>query len=360
IEPPSRPTIGCRSIASAAPMPTAFCTAMNTMLTIRNTNSLGPPRTSIRASAERPTVVKNISSRLSRSAMSNPMRIPPATSSAARRIATITPPTTGAGMLNRARREERAINARPPKSTRKATRIVDSRSSWIAFTTTSLALARAMSGQRLRGDQLESLLGVIAVNLLHVELAHEGDRLGGNDLSGDHDREPGRVGNDEVGGDELGTVFQPLVDVGTGQLDDLAVRGVIGHVERVADVADIRRSARIVPEHVVESAEVRQIRHVLHQRPHAGDELRACGLAALIELALDLPRDVGQRLQQQRGVAARVVDVRLQQDAVARRLVHLDVEAVRQQCLELRPVEAGPPADERQPGRVERELVLIP
>ena len=115
----------------------------------------------------------------------------------------------------------------------------------------------------------------------------------------------------------------------------------------------------IVPEHVVEAAEVRQVRYVLHQRSPA-PRTAACGLAALSELRLNLPREVGQRLQQQRRVAARVVDVGLQQDAVARRLVHLDVESVRQQGLELGAVEAGPPADERQPRRVECELVAVP
>ena len=57
-------------------------------------------------------------------------------------------------------------------------------------------------------------------------------------------------------------------------------------------------------------------------------------------------------------VAAGVVDVRLQQHRVARRLVDLDVVAVGQQPLELRAVEAGGAADQRHARRIEVELVL--
>ena len=90
------------------------------------------------------------------------------------------------------------------------------------------------------------------------------------------------------------------------------------------------------------------------------ERARAAAGRPAIEPLVDLARQVGQRLDQQRRVAARVVDVGLQQHAVARRLVDLDVEPLRQQPLELRAVEAGAAADERQPRRVERELVVVP
>ena len=102
---------------------------MNTALTTRKMTSFGPPLTSIRASADRPTVVKNISSRLSRRLMSNDTRTSREAIGSARRMATSTPPTTGAGMLKRFRNAERATSARPANSTTNAARMVKSRSS---------------------------------------------------------------------------------------------------------------------------------------------------------------------------------------------------------------------------------------
>ena len=57
-------------------------------------------------------------------------------------------------------------------------------------------------------------------------------------------------------------------------------------------------------------------------------------------------------------VAPRVVDVRLQQDRIARGLVDLDVEAIGQQALELGSVETGGAAHQGHAGRIEVELVL--
>ena len=58
-------------------------------------------------------------------------------------------------------------------------------------------------------------------------------------------------------------------------------------------------------------------------------------------------------------IAARVVDVDLDKDAVARRLVDLDVVFLGEQALELGAVEAGRAAHERHPGRIEEELVPV-
>ena len=57
-------------------------------------------------------------------------------------------------------------------------------------------------------------------------------------------------------------------------------------------------------------------------------------------------------------IAACIVDVRLQQHAVARRLVELDVILARQQALELRSVETRGAADQRHARGIEVELVL--
>ena len=81
--------------------------------------------------------------------------------------------------------------------------------------------------------------------------------------------------------------------------------------------------------------------------------------AALRQALVDLAADLHQHPDQMGDVAARVVDVGLQQDGVARRLVELDVVAARQQSLELRAVEAGGPAHQRHARGIEAELVLL-
>ena len=108
----------------------------------------------------------------------------------------------------------------------------------------------------------------------------------------------------------------------------------------------------------MEAAEVRQVRHVGHERLDAGLEGGAFRLAAGCEPALDPARDLDQHADELGDVAAGVVDVRLQEHAVARGLVELDVVLAREQALELGAVEPGGPADEGHARRVEIELVL--
>ena len=112
---------------------------------------------------------------------------------------------------------------------------------------------------------------------------------------------------------------------------------------------------------VVEAAEVREVGHVRHERLHARVERGTLRRPALRQPLVDLARQIGQRLDQQRRVAAGVVDVGLQQHAVARRLVDLDVEPLGEQPLELRCRRSRrAPHTQRQPGRIERELVVVP
>src|SRR5688572_5258770 len=63
----------------------------------------------------------------------------------------------------------------------------------------SAARVTGVGGQRRWLEQLHALCRLVAVDFLHVQLPHERDRLVGDDLAGDHDREPRWVGNDEVG-----------------------------------------------------------------------------------------------------------------------------------------------------------------
>src|SRR6185437_7944726 len=60
--------------------------------------------------------------------------------------------------------------------------------------------ATANFRQRLRVHELQPLRGVVAMNFLHIELAHEVNRILGDDLPGHHDREAWRIRDDEVGG----------------------------------------------------------------------------------------------------------------------------------------------------------------
>src|SRR5262249_18397164 len=70
--------------------------------------------------------------------------------------------------------------------------------------------------------------------------AHEVDRLLGDDLPGHHDREAGRIRNDEIGGDEIGAALQPYVNLGIAELDVFAACFVVGGKKTTADVAFVR------------------------------------------------------------------------------------------------------------------------
>src|SRR5215467_4918628 len=72
-------------------------------------------------------------------------------------------------------------------------------------------------------QQLQAVRGVIAVDLLDVELAHEGDGLGRDHLPRHHDGKAGGIRDHEVRRHELGTAPEPIVDLLAGELDELAV-----------------------------------------------------------------------------------------------------------------------------------------
>ena len=102
--------------------------------------------------------------------------------------------------------------------------------------------------QRFGTHQLQALGRVVAVDLLHIELAHEVDRFLRDDLPGHHDREAGRIRNDEVGRDQIGTVLQAAVDLRIGQPDVFAAGRVVGGIEAAADVAFVGLLAGVPPE----------------------------------------------------------------------------------------------------------------
>ena len=53
--------------------------------------------------------------------------------------------------------------------------------------------------QSISPDQFEALSCVITMDLLHIEFAHEVDRLLRDHLPWNHDREAWRIGDDEIG-----------------------------------------------------------------------------------------------------------------------------------------------------------------
>src|SRR5215831_9040209 len=77
------------------------------------------------------------------------------------------------------------------------------------------AIDRASPDGRQRGrlDELQAQRSLVAVDLLHIQLAHELDDPGADNLPRYHDREAGWIGDDEVGRHQLGAALQPLVDV---------------------------------------------------------------------------------------------------------------------------------------------------
>ena len=100
---------------------------------------------------------------------------------------------------------------------------------------------------------------------------------------------PGGYGITNFAETSSGPLRQSLVDRLAVELDVLAVRGVVGHVVRLAHVTFLRGALRVVAEGVVEALEVRQVGHVLDQRLHPRLERRLLRLAALGRAACRSP-----------------------------------------------------------------------
>src|SRR5579871_6367276 len=84
--------------------------------------------------------------------------------------------------------------------------------------------AIAEFGQCRRTHELQALHRVVAVDLLHIELAHEVDGFLGDHLTGYHDWKAGRIGDDKTRRDQIRTVLQTAVDFGIVQAEILASR----------------------------------------------------------------------------------------------------------------------------------------
>src|SRR5882757_5702094 len=76
--------------------------------------------------------------------------------------------------------------------------------------------------QCLATHELQAPFGVVAMDFLHIELAHEVDGFLGNDLPRHHDREARRIRDHEISGDQLRTGLQASVDLGISEADIFA------------------------------------------------------------------------------------------------------------------------------------------
>src|SRR5712675_2030454 len=111
--------------------------------------------------------------------------------------------------------------------------------------------------QSLWPHELQALHGVVAMDFLDIELAHEIDGFLRDDLARHHDREARRIRDHETGGDEVGPCLQATVDLGVRQADVFASRGVIGRIEARTNVAFVGLGARVATETLVEMREDR-------------------------------------------------------------------------------------------------------
>src|SRR3954467_7072485 len=80
---------------------------------------------------------------------------------------------------------------------------------------TRMAIAKLRKS--LRTHQLQTLSRVVAVDFLHIELAHEVDGFLGDDLARHHNREARRIRDHETGGDEVGPGLKATFDPGVGR-----------------------------------------------------------------------------------------------------------------------------------------------
>src|SRR5438270_5367196 len=191
-------------------------------------------------------------------------------------------------------------------------------------TTTVIGSFSSARAEFLRFQNLQAGSCVVAVDLLHIEFAHELNGLSRDNLAGNQDREAGGIGNHEACRYRLAALHQ-VVDLLAVQLDMCGVILVIGKKEGCAHVAFVSLAPRIIAEGVMEAAKVWKVGHI-------GDEaFDACVKSRLLigvlrERAIQFTGDIRQHLDEVCNVTTGVIDVSLKKDAVARCFVKLDVK----------------------------------
>src|SRR5437667_352038 len=214
------------------------------------------------------------------------------------------------------------------------------------------------SAKLLRFDEFQAQGCLVAVDLLHIEFAHELNGLSGDNLAGDQDREAGGIRNHEVCRYGLAAPHQ-IVDLLAVELYMCAVILVVSEKEGCAHVAFVSLAPRVVAERVMEAAEVWKVRHVGDEALDARVKRRLL-IRVLRERAIQFTGDVCQHLDEVGDVTTGVIDVSLKKDAVARGLVKLDVKLAREHSLERCAIKAGGTAQQGDASGIQDELVASP
>ncbi len=148
------------------------------------------------------------------------------------------------------------------------------------------------SAKLFRLDQFQAQGCLIAVDFLHIELAHEVDGLLRNDLARHHDREARGIRDNEFCRDSL-AAFDHVIDLLAVEPHMRAVLRVIGEEERCAHVPLVCFAAGIFAECVMKAAEVGKIGNVGNQTLHARVKRRLL-LEISREPAIQFARDIRQ------------------------------------------------------------------
>src|SRR6184192_4624879 len=122
---------------------------------------------------------------------------------------------------------------------------------------------------------------MVAVDLLHIEFAHELNGLSRDNLARNQDREAGGIGNHEVCRYRVAALHQVIYLLAV-QLHVCGVILVIGKKEGCAHVAFVSLAPRIVAEGVMEAAKVWKVGHI-------GDEAFDARVKSLITDVPELP-----------------------------------------------------------------------
>ena len=99
MEPVISPARASSPNSCATPMPSRFCSTMNSVASASRISSGLPPSFRVRRSERRPMAAKKYSSRVSRTFRSNSMRVPSSAYARPTTQAHRKPPTTGSGTL---------------------------------------------------------------------------------------------------------------------------------------------------------------------------------------------------------------------------------------------------------------------
>src|SRR5436190_5424849 len=199
---------------------------------------------------------------------------------------------------------------------------------------------------------------MVAVDLLHIEFAHELNGLSCDNLAGDQDWEPRGIGNHEVCRYGLAALHQ-IIDLLAVQFNMYAVIFVVGEKEGCAHVPFVSLTPRIFAEGVMEAAEVWKVRHVGYEALNPRVK-RGFLIGVIRERAFQVTGDIRQHLDEVGDVTAGVIDVSLKKDAVTRCLVKLDVKLTSEHSLKRCAIEAGGTAQQGHASRIKDKLVGCP